>query len=231
MTRPSPKLADDLHFAVLAADTALFTIRDGELCVRLIRIDRAPFYKNAQGMPGGLLAPTETAEEAALRHLTTKTGVANPQIYMEQLYTFSRVDRDRRGRVVAVAYMALVPWSELSPEEQADTTESWWEPVRGIGTLAYDHDEMLATALARLRSRVTYTTVMAKLMPSEFTLTELEQAYARILKSSLDKRNFRKKILKLKVVKPTGKKRSTGRSRPAELFRFTSKKVTEIEVL
>src|SRR3989344_7145896 len=95
------------RFAVLAADTALFTLRDGRLCVRLIAVNRPPFYTNIWGLPGGLLRPEETAEAAALRHLQEKAGIRIPRVYAEQLYTFSVPDRDPRGRVVAVAYLAL----------------------------------------------------------------------------------------------------------------------------
>jgi 8-oxo-dGTP diphosphatase len=86
-------------------------------------------------------------------------------------------------------------------------------------------------AVKRLRSRISYTTLISKLMPKEFTLTELEQAYECILGTDLDKRNFRKKLLKLEVLSPLGKKRQKGRSRPAELYRFTSQDIKEIEVL
>ena len=100
--------------------------------------------------------------------------------------------------------------------------------VRG---LAYDHDQMLVVAIDRLRSRITYTTLIGKLMPKEFTLTELEHAYESILHSSLDKRNFRKKILKLHFIAPLPHKRTGGAFRPAQLYRFSSDKVKEVEVL
>lgn len=227
----SSKAPEHLRFAVLATDTILFTIRDSELCVRLIPINRPPHYQGTPGLPGGLLLPTETAEEATVRHLREKARVSDEKMYIEQLYTFSALERDERGRVVAVAYLALIPWSSLSDEERLDTTDSWWQEVKGLRSLAFDHDEMLAIALTRLRSRVTYTTLISKLLPAEFTLTELEQTYESILRSDLDKRNFRKKVLKLGIVTALGKKRSTGRSRPAELYRFTSKRVIDIEVL
>lgn len=220
-----------LRFAVLAADTALFTLRDNQLLVRLTNVDRPPFYENIPGLPGGLLTPNETAEDAALRHLEDKAGIAIAHVYAEQLYTFSKIDRDPRGRVVAVAYLALVPWEKLSAVERSDTKECWWSPVRKTDHLAYDHNEVLAVALARLKSRATYTTLISKLMPEEFTLTELETAYETVLHTPLDKRNFRKKILALKVLKELPHKRTGGAHRPAQLYRFASKKTEEIEVL
>ncbi|MEO6536220.1 MAG: NUDIX domain-containing protein [Candidatus Paceibacterota bacterium] len=221
----------ELRFAVLSTDTTLFTVRDKQLFVRLVAIHRPPYYQNAWGLPGGLVHPSETAEIAALRHLKEKSHIDPRKIYVEQLFTFSKVDRDPRGRVVAVAYLALVPWEALSTPEQEDTDDSKWVPVTRATKLAYDHDEILSVGTKRLRSRLTYTTLISKLMPEEFTLTELEVAYECILKAGLDKRNFRKKILKLDVLKESPYKRSGDKHRPAQFYSFVSKKVHEIEVI
>jgi len=223
--------AEELKFAILAVDVALLTVKDGVLLLREVAVNRPPYFPNTKGLPGGLVGPKETAEEAALRLITEKAGLTSALPYLEQLYTFSAVDRDPRGRVVAVTYTALVPWEALSITEQLPTADHWWCVMNESRNLAYDHDSVAATALSRLRARARYTTIISKLMPHEFTLTELEQVYESILCTDLDKRNFRKKILKLGILTPLGKKRSGGAFRPAELYRFTSKKVTEIEVL
>jgi 8-oxo-dGTP diphosphatase len=220
-----------LRFAILAADSALFTIRDGRLLVRLVRVDRPPHFPNTKGLVGGLIDPKETAEESALRLIQEKASIATKHIYLEQLYTFSNIERDPRGRVVAVAYIGFIPWEALTPTETLNTDESWWCDVEAAKKLAYDHDDMLSVALERIRSRIRYTTLMVKLMPQEFTLTELETAYENILRANLDKRNFRKKILKLKIVKPLNRKRAGGAHRPAELYSFSTRKVHEIELL
>ena len=227
METPAPA---HIKFAVLAADVALFTIKEGRLLVRLIRVKRPPHYPNNPGLPGGLLHPKDTADEAAVAHVEEKAHIDMSKAYIEQLYTFSEVDRDPRGRVVAVAYSAYVPWEKLSDAERADTPDSWWAPVAATKKLAYDHDEILAAAVERLRSRAAYTTLIQKLMPKEFTLTELEQAYESVVATQLDKRNFRKKILKLGVLSPLPHKKA-GRFRPAQLYKFASPKVVEIEVL
>ena len=225
------KPAHPLRFAILAADTALFTLRDGRLCVRLIAVNRPPFYTNIWGLPGGLLRPEETAEAAALRHLKEKAAIRIPRVYAEQLYTFSDPRRDPRGRVVAVAYLALVSWNALSSRERENTAQAKWLPVDETKHLAYDHNTILLAARARLRSRVTYTTLIRNLMPKEFTLTELEAAHESILAADLDKRNFRKKIRGLKILKKRPYKRTGGRSRPAQLYEYESPKVTEIKTL
>lgn len=220
-----------LRFAVLATDTVLFTIRNGELLVRLVRVNRPPHFRDSKGLPGGLIDPDEVANEAAMRHVGKKAAIEPSNIYTEQLYTFSEIERDPRGRVVAVAYLALVPWEYLSPAEQVGTKESWWATLGEAKKLAYDHDEMLSVALHRLRSRVTYTTLMSKLLPKEFTLTDLERTYESILKTDLDKRNFRKKILKLGVLTELPRKKQGGAFRPAQLYKFAASKVEHIEVI
>lgn len=220
-----------LRFAVLATDVVLFTVRNNTLLIRLTRVNRPPHFPNSKGLPGGLIDPKETAEETARRLLRTKAEINPDKPHVEQLYTFSGVDRDPRGRVVAVAYMALVSWEQLSAREQADTFDAWWSPARETGHLAYDHNEVLHMAIDRLRSRVTYTTLMGKLMPKAFTLTELEHTYESVLHTGLDKRNFRKKILKLDFITPLPHKRTGGAFRPAQLYRLSSNKVKEVGIL
>lgn len=222
---------EHLRFAVLATDIAIFTVRDKELLVRLIPINRPPFFTNIKGLPGGLIDPKETAEEAVIRHARTKAKVDPEKIYFEQLYTFSSIKRDPRGRVVAVAYIGLVPWKKLSATEQMNAEEASWVPAAQMKTLSYDHNEILDVAIKRLRSRITYTTIASKILPDEFTLTEMEEAYESVLLSDLDKRNFRKKILKLKILMDLKRKKTGGAHRPAELYRFSSTKIREIEVL
>ncbi len=226
-----PKEIAHFRFAVLAADVVIFTLREGTLLVRLIPVHRLPHFRNSKGFPGGLIHPSETAEQSATRLIREKARIDPKKVHLEQLYTFSRIDRDPRSRVVAVGYIALVPWADLTDEERRDTDDAWWAAIPAASKLAYDHDEILTIALARLRSRATYTTLLSKFMPEAFTLTELQSAYAGVLKQSLDKRNFRKKILHLNILSILPHKRSTGRSRPAQLYRFTSKKVKEIEVI
>ena len=220
------KLAE-LRFAILATDVVLLTLRDGELLVRLIDVERPPYFTGVRGLPGGLLRPDETAEDTALRQVTDKAGVRASAVHIEQLATFSRVDRDPRGRVVAVAYLALVPWAALEAHEQ----EGIWVPVHSATKLAYDHDEILATALTQLRSRIAHSTLLVKLLPPEFTLTELEESYELILGRPIDKRNFRKKIAKLGVLTELADYRKGGKHRPARLYRFRSRHIEAIEVL
>jgi 8-oxo-dGTP diphosphatase len=223
MATPRPS---ELRFAVLAADTVVLRWHEGKLAVLLIPAVHEHF-KNKEALIGGLIKPTETAEAAARRHIEEKGGVEH--CHLEQLYTFSSLERDPRGRVVSVAYLALLSPRQAILKERKRNPR--WCPIGKVGALAFDHNDILNTALSRLRARLTYTTIVQFLLPPAFTLTELQQAYETILKTELDKRNFRKKILALGILSETGEKRTEGLTRPAALYKFTSKKLQTIEMV
>lgn len=227
----SIKAPKDLIFAILAADVVLWTIKDNQLLVRLIPVNVPPHFINKVGLPGGLISPKETAEQSARRLILEKAQVGAGKVYLEQLYTFSDIKRDPRGRVVAVAYTGIIPWDELSTSERENSAEAWWQDVKKSKDLAYDHKEILEVALERLRARITYTNLIAHFMPKEFTLTELEKAYELILNRDIDKRNFRKKILALGLLKELPKERRGQKHRPAKLYSFKSIEAKVIEVL
>lgn len=217
--KTKPSTSAPVRFAILAVDTVVFTVIDNQLHVLLMPVNRPPHFNGTPAMPGGVIKPRETAEEAAQRILKDKGGLEN--VYLEQLYTFSAIGRDPRGRVVSVAYLGLIPREKA--RLLAHGTDAWWEPVATARKLAYDHDEILALALKRLRGKLVYTNIAYGLLPHEFTLTELQKLYEVILKQPIDKRNFRKKILDIGLVVPTGKDRRGGASRPAALYRFAKK--------
>lgn len=214
-------------FSVLAADVALITFFDEKVLVRLMDVDRPPFFAHVPGLPGGLVLPHETAEETALRLVSEKGALNSDRVHLEQLQTYSAIDRDPRGRVVSVAYLAFVPWAALSEKDRANTKTVWWEDVRAASkqSLAYDHNTILHDAVLRIRDKIRYTTIAGKLLPHEFTITDLRHIYETILEKPVDKRNFIKKIRTLDVLEPVGRKSTGHKSRPAELFRFVSKKV------
>nr|HID14297.1 NUDIX hydrolase [Anaerolineae bacterium] len=209
----------------VTVDVIIFTLRDGDLQVLLIRRKTSPF----QGMwaiPGGFVGIDESLEEAALRELEEETGVRD--VYLEQLYTFGGPDRDPRGRVITVTYFALVPANTLQPRAGDDAAEARWWSVYNLPPLAFDHADILAYALQRLRYKLEYTAVGFELLPETFTLSELQAAYEVILGEKLDKRNFRRKILSAEVIEETGKYR-TGEGRPAKLYRFRDDAVAEVK--
>jgi len=216
-----------LPFAIIATDAVCFRLIDGELSVLLGKTAPESSFPGKWALIGGLVLNDETADCSATRHLRDKAGIDD--IYKEQLYTFSALDRDPRGRVVSVAYVALTN-SDVQDRSKA-RVETKWCPVSSLPKLAYDHDEIVRVAIERLRSRLEYTTVVQFLLPDQFTLSDLQKAYEAIIGKEVDKRNFRKKILAAEVLKDTGKQRKEGTMRPAELYAFSSKKPKIASVL
>ena len=206
----------ELKFAIVATDAVVLAFVEDKLSVLLIEPTN-PDYKGKLALIGGLIHPKETAEDSVKRHIKEQGGII--PAYLEQVHTFSALDRDTRGRVISVAYLALVPPDKASKKAE----KAIWTPVKKAKDLAYDHDEILKEAIKRLRERILATDAVRFLMPKEFTLTALQNAYEQILNKKLDKRNFRKKILSLGWLEETGKK-DYGTYRPAALYRFVKKR-------
>jgi 8-oxo-dGTP diphosphatase len=209
----------------VTVDVIIFTLRDGDLQVLLIRRKNLPF-QSMWAIPGGFVGIDESLEQAALRELEEETGVHD--VYLEQLYTFGDVDRDPRGRVITVSYFALIPAPDICPSAGDEATEARWWSVYDLPELAFDHAHILTYALQRLRYKLEYTAVGFELLPDAFTLSELQTAYEIVLGEELDKRNFRRKILSAEVIEETGVYR-TGEGRPAKLYRFRDDAVAEVK--
>jgi 8-oxo-dGTP diphosphatase len=212
----------------VATDAVIFTVRDGRLKVLLIKMKKKPFT-GKWALPGGLISDRETTLEAAERILKEETGVFG--VYLEQLMTFDAPKRDPYGRVVSVAWFALVPdaGAELRTSDKYAGVE--WCPISRAKDLAYDHDGILKTAVARLRAKLGYTNVAWSLLPKRFTLTELQDVYEAILGRRLDKRNFRKKMLSTGLLRDTGAKRADGPYRPASLYSFKTRDLVIKDIL
>ncbi len=215
-------LADYPHPSV-TVDVIVFRLFEADLQVLLIRRGHDPFA-GMWAVPGGFVDIDESLDGAAKRELEEETGLRD--VYLEQLYTFGDVDRDPRGRVITIAYFALVPAAEQQPHAGDDATEAGWWSVYDLPPLAFDHAEILDYALQRLRYKLEYTAVGFELLPASFTLTELQTAYEIILGEELDKRNFRRKVKAADVIEETGDFQ-TGEGRPARLYRFREDAVAE----
>jgi 8-oxo-dGTP diphosphatase len=201
----------------VTVDIVLFTIRDRQLHLLLIRRLAKP-CEGDYALPGGFVQKTESLDEAAARELREETGVEN--VYLEQLYTFGAPERDPRGRVVTVAYYALVSNTQVL-HAGTDAADAAWFPVAKLPALAFDHRQIVEYAHQRIRNKLDYTNVGFELLPEKFTLTELQSVHEAILGESLDKRNFRRKTIQRAIVKPTKEWQRTGR-KPAQLYRFSS---------
>ena len=216
------------QFAVIATDVVIFTMTKNGLEVLLIQMKKAP-YQGFWAVPGGLVGGQESVDAAAERILKEKTGVA-PE-HLEQLYTFGKVNRDPFGRVVSVAYFSIMPSNKIKLHTTAEYNQVAWYNINKLPSLAYDHKEIIQTALNRLKAKLGYTNIVYTLLPGEFTLSQLQSVYENILGKKMDKRNFRKKILSLGLIKKTGKKRTGQASRPAVLYHFSHKNLKRVEML
>jgi 8-oxo-dGTP diphosphatase len=201
----------------VTVDIVIFTIQQGVLKILLVKRLIAPFVGQF-ALPGGFVLEDEDLEQAAMRELREETGVSD--VYLEQLYSFGKPDRDPRGRVITVAYFALIS-ADRKLKAGSDAAEAAWYPTDDLPQLAFDHAMILNYALERLRNKLEYTTVGFQLLPEKFTLTELQEVYQAILGKKLDKRNFRRKMSVLKILKPVSEYRRGGQ-RPAQLYRFVA---------
>jgi len=221
--RPS---IDTRHRHPLAVNVVLFTIQDEALKVLLVKRMIAPF-RGWWSLPEGFVSHDESVDEAALRTLQEDTGITT--VYLEQLYTFGDLDRDPRGRVVTVSYYAVVDWEQFQVKARRTLASARWFAVKRLPNLAFDHRQIVASALERLRNKVNYTSVAFQLLPKKFTLPELQRAYEVILGQQLDKRNFRKKMLQLGILRQTSEQKTEGRQRPARLYGFAETRVIKLQ--
>lgn len=212
------------HPAV-TVDVVIFTIRNDELKVLLIKRAMEPF--NGQwALPGGFVGMEESLPDAAKRELREETGV--DAAYLEQLYTFGEPKRDPRERVISVAYYALMPSDALEIKAASDAEGVGWFGIDDLPKLAFDHPEILDMALERLAAKLDYSTIAFQLVPEEFTMPELRHLYELITREELDARNFAKRILALNVIEPTGQDRRDGAHRPAKLYRVIDRSKVEV---
>ncbi len=201
----------------LTVDCVVFGLDAEQLQALLIRRENPPF-EGRWALPGGFVDVEETLDAAALRELREETGVE--KLYLAQLYTFGAVDRDPRERVVSVAYYALVQLSEHKVQAASDAREAAWFAVDDIPPLAFDHQEIFAMALRRLRAKVRYEPIGFELLPPRFTLRQIQQLYEVVLGRKLDKRNFRKKLLGMDLLVELEEVETDVAHRAARLYRF-----------
>lgn len=198
-----------------------------QLKVLLIQRGTEP-YLDYWAFPGGFVDMDETLEAAALRELEEETGMR--EVFIEQLYTFGNPGRDPRGRVISVAYFALVNLERYQIKAASDASNAAWFEVNSMPELAFDHQQIFNTALERLRAKVRYQPIGFELLPDRFTLTQLQQLYETILgvEERLNKRNFRKRIQDMGILKEVGIQEGVAH-RPAKLYSFDKEKYEELE--
>ena len=218
-TQPSNDEASIEGYArpAVTVDVLLFTIRDEKLQLALIKRGIEP-HLGSWALPGGFVRMDEELEEAARREIEEETGVRD--VFLEQLYTFGRPNRDPRTRVITISYFALVPGEHLTLRADTDASDASWFATEELPDLAFDHAEIVRVGLERLKGKIENSNVAYGLLPARFRLSELQRVYEIILGRALDKRNFRKRVLALGIVEATDKYSSGGAHRPAQLFRW-----------
>lgn len=205
----------------VTVDIAVFTVAGAHNALRLeallIQRDAEPF-RGRWALPGGFVLEDEDLAAAAARELAEETGTAGG--YLEQVGAVGTPGRDPRGHTVTVVWVGLVSAELGRPVAGGDARAARWFDMAALPPLAFDHAELLALALAQLRRRLDEAPVCFELLPAEFTLSELQAVTEAILGRSLDRRNFRRKVLDQGLVEPASGARREGAHRPARLHRF-----------
>ncbi|GAB3735095.1 NUDIX domain-containing protein [Amycolatopsis oliviviridis] len=207
----------------VAVDLAVLTVRDDELQILLIERAISPF-RGQLALPGGFIASErEDIDAAAVRELAEETGLDANTLHLEQMRTYGTPERDPRGRVVTVCYLAVVPDLPL-PTAGGDARAAHWEPVRTVlddsTSVAFDHGSIIADAVDRARGKLEYTTLGAAFCASPFTISELRHVYETVWGQRLDPRNFHRKVTGVEgFLVATGERTTRDGGRPAALFR------------
>ena len=202
-----------------------YDVEDG-LQVLLVERGNEPF-KGCRALPGGFLNMDETAETGALRELKEETELDVEKGFIEQLDCFSDVNRDPRGRVISIAYYALVPKGDVKGGD--DARNARWFPIGEIPALAFDHEKILDKALKRLKERILFRPIGLDLLPETFTMSQLQGLYESILEIHLNHRNFANKVLKLGILEETGDRPKSVALNVAVTYKFNPDKYKEMK--
>jgi ADP-ribose pyrophosphatase YjhB (NUDIX family) len=210
---------------LVAVDCIIFGFDGSQLKALLIKRGFEP-EMGKWSLMGGFVGKEENADEAAIRVLYHLTGMNN--IYMEQLYTFSDIDRDTAGRVVSIAYFALINIADYSEQLQLEHEAKWFS-LNKIPPLIFDHRKMVMKAKELLREKVSSHPIGFELLPQKFTLPQLQNLYEAIYETPLDKRNFTKKMLSLGILNKLNEKEKTSSRKGAFYYVFDSVKYEKLQ--
>ena len=210
---------------LIAVDCIIFGFDGKDLKALLIKRGFEPGL-GKWSLMGGFVKAAESIDEGAARILEILTGLKN--IYMEQLYSFGEVERDPGGRVISVAYFALIKIDDHSQKLMKEHNAKWFN-IKHIPSMIFDHKKMLLMAKGRLREKVATHPIGFELLPEKFTLAQLQNLYEAIYEISFDKRNFLRKILSLDILKKLNEKEKFLSKRGSFYYTFDSKKYKKLE--
>lgn len=222
-----PQKSFDAYFkSAFTVDNVIFGFDEGKLKVLLIRRNEAPF-DNYWALPGYFVREDEDLDAAAQRVLYEFTGLKN--VYLEQVQTLGAPARHDFGRVITIAYYSLVKVADFELHAAGVAQEVAWHNVSDIQTLAFDHEQIVRFAFHRLQRSIRSRPIGFELLPPAFTLTDLQHLYEAIWEIDLEKRNFRKKILSMDLLKDLGLSQQGVAHRPAKLYSFDEARYRELE--
>lgn len=208
----------------VTTDCVIFGFDGARLMVLLIQRGIEP-YKGRWAFPGGFLNMDESAEEGALRELQEETGLRGA--YIRQFHTFTAPQRDPRGRVITIAYYALVRMQEVKGGD--DAADARWFALTEVPQLAFDHEQILRKAELALRQQIHFEPIGFELLPNQFTIKELQSLYEAILDVRFDRRNFYNKMKRLEILEQVENTVNPTKKKEAYLFRFNKQKYEELK--
>lgn len=210
-------------------DVVVFTVSERRIKTLLVKRAKGQFI-GEWIVPGGGVYNTESIDNAAKRELLEKTGLSN--VYFKQFYTFGDPKRDPRKRMISVAYLALIDEKKVAVlQKTPKTLDATWCDIKKLPKLAFDHKDIINFAVNELRHLLSESNIARSLLPNEFTLPELQEIYEIIMGEKYDRRNFRRKLLSLNVIKSTGNTVSGTAYRPAKLYKFVNSKIREVDII
>jgi len=209
---------------LVAVDCVIFGFDKEQLKLLLVKRGREP-QLGGWSLMGGFLQEHETLEDAAQRILTKWTGLDN--VFLEQFFNFSAVDRDPGERVLSVAFYALIKIDE-SDKELTKSHKAEWIDMDKIPELIFDHGKMVDMALSIIRHKCRFEPIGFELLPEKFTIPQLQKLYEAILQHKLDNANFRKKILSMKVLRKLNEKEKEFSKRGAFFYQFDQEKYKKL---
>ncbi|MGB3492704.1 MAG: NUDIX domain-containing protein [Elainellaceae cyanobacterium] len=215
----------------MAVDCVVFGFDDKNILKLLLIRRRKDPFKEYWALPGGFVRPDKDAslEESALRELQEEAGIKLKDAFLEQLYTFGSKDRDPRDWTASVAYFVLVNLEDYSPKANTDASDAAWFSTDDLPKLAFDHAEIIDKALNRLRGKIRYEPIGFELLPTKFTLPQLQHLYEVILGKELDKRNFFRKFRKMNLLTELDETQAGVSHRPAKLYQFDQQKYKQLK--
>jgi len=195
----------------------IFTIENGMFKILLVRKKKEP-YKGYWILPSGIVTKEMTIEETIDNIIEEQVGLSD--LSFEQSYVFSDLERVPKKRVIGVSLISIVDEFKIRAHKKETSYEISWFSIDQLPKIGYDHSEIVEKAIAQLKDKLNQSKTLQQIFPSDFTLPEIQKIYEQVLTKELDRRNFRKKFLKLNLIEETGDKASTITGRPAKLYRF-----------